>query len=129
MNQQLADRLKHSLILGDGAMGTMLNEEMSDALCPEAINLKNEKLILSIHHQYIEAGSMMIQTNSFGGTRIKLNAYGLGEDVAKINRKAATIAREAAGEKLLVAGNIGPTGKLMQPMGDLDFEEAVSIFS
>lgn len=128
MKQVFTDKLKHSLVLGDGAMGTMLNENMKEAICPEAINMSNEEFIESIHRQYIEAGSLIIQTNSFGGTRVKLDAYGLGDQVSVINRKAAAIARKAADDKVLVAGNIGPTGKLMEPMGHLTFQDAVLIF-
>ncbi len=125
---QLLTLLKKNLILGDGAMGTILNQRVSGVTCPEAVNFSHEGIIESIHRDYIEAGSMMIQTNSFGGSRIKLDAYGLSDDVISINRKAASIARKAAGELILVAGNIGPTGKLMEPLGELTFDSAVSFF-
>lgn len=109
----------------DGAMGTMLQQAgMPSGYCPEAYNLEQPTTIAAIHQSYITAGATIIETNTFGANRIKLAHYQLQEQVAIINQTAVAIAKEAAGKKVKVAGSVGPTGKLIFPLGDLDFEEA-----
>ncbi len=76
----------------------------------------------------MEAGSDIIQTNTFGASRIKLEEYGLGDKVEEINRAAVELAKSAAKEDTIVAASIGPTGKLLEPMGDLPFSAALEIF-
>ncbi|MDU2065280.1 MAG: homocysteine S-methyltransferase family protein [Sporomusaceae bacterium] len=114
----------------DGAMGTMLQEKgMPSGYCPEAYNLENPEAIQSIHEIYIASGAQIIESNTFGANRIKLSHYGLAEKVSEINAAAVKIARQAAGTKVKVAGSVGPTGKLIAPLGDLDFETAYEVFA
>ncbi|SDK04814.1 homocysteine S-methyltransferase family protein [Natronincola ferrireducens] len=123
------NRLKDKILVYDGAMGTMLQKMgLSTNECPELYNLHHKEVIKEIHRQYIEAGCDIIQTNTFGGNKIKLSSYGHGDLVEEINKQAVIIAREAAGEEGLVAGDIGPTGKLLYPLGEVTFEEVYDGF-
>ncbi len=113
----------------DGAMGTMLQSaNLKPGDCPELLNLDQPNLIKKIHLEYISSGADIIETNTFGGNRIKLEHYGLGNRTKEINTAAAQIAKEAAGEKVKVAGSMGPTGKFIEPLGDLSFDEAYAVF-
>ncbi len=122
-------RSKAPLLL-DGAMGTMLFQRLPGfSGCFEQLNLKQPEIIRDIHRAYIQVGADIILTNTFGGSRIKLSEYGLAEQCKKINEAAARIAREAAkGNDVLVAGSIGPTGKLVRPMGDVAPRELLDSF-
>lgn len=119
-------------ILLDGAMGTMLMEaglEPGDA--PEEWNISHPERIQEIHRAYIQAGSQIFLTNSFGGTSFRLGMHGLDEQVFALNAAAGNIARQVADEadrELLVAGSIGPSGQLFAPMGKLTFDTAVEAF-
>ncbi|ARE86417.1 homocysteine S-methyltransferase family protein [Clostridium formicaceticum] len=125
----LKKMLREKVLMFDGAMGTMLQKMgLKTSQCPEIYNLENKEVIKSIHKGYIEAGCDIIQTNTFGGNRIKLSQYGFGDKVEEINRQAVALAKETAKEGNLVAGDIGPIGKLLYPLGELTFEEAYEIF-
>ncbi|RKD34180.1 homocysteine S-methyltransferase family protein [Thermohalobacter berrensis] len=123
------DALYNGLVF-DGAMGTMLIEEGLKAEdCPEKLNIEKPEIIKDIHRLYIEAGADVITTNTFGGNRIKLAEYGLEKVLKEINKNAVKIAKEAAKEKnCLIAASIGPTGKFVEPMGELSFDHAYEIF-
>jgi 5-methyltetrahydrofolate--homocysteine methyltransferase len=82
-----------------------------------------------VHRAYIEAGSDLILTCTFGGTRPRMERGGLGTRVAEANRRAVEVAREAAGDAVFVAGDIGPLGEFLAPLGTLTYEEAVDIFA
>ncbi|MGI5912392.1 MAG: homocysteine S-methyltransferase family protein [Syntrophomonadaceae bacterium] len=130
MKPKLSDLLRERVLILDGAMGTMLQEQgMRPGQCPELFGIENPRMLSSIHQQYIEAGSDIIQTNTFGGNRFKLAEYGLANRVEEINGEAVKIARQSAGNKVLVAASIGPSGKLLQPMGDVDFDQLYTAFS
>jgi len=120
-------------ILADGAMGTMLfasGLQFGDP--PEVWNVSQPEVVRRIHRGYLEAGSRIVMTNTFGGNRLRLRLHGLHERVAELNRTAAIILRaevDAAGGRALVAGDIGPTGEIMAPLGTLSDEEAVEVFA
>ncbi len=102
------------VLISDGAWGTFLQKKgMQPGECPELWNITHRSDVLDIALSYINAGADMIETNSFGGSRFKLEKYGLGERVSELNREAAAISREAAGPDKWVLGSVGPTGKLL----------------
>lgn len=119
-------------IVLDGAMGTMLMDaglESGDP--PEEWNVEFPERVAAIHRAYIEAGSQIFLTNSFGGTSFRLAMHGLDRRVKEMNAAAAKVARQTAdktGKEVLVAGSIGPSGQLFEPMGTLTFEAAAQAF-
>ncbi len=122
--------LKDRILVLDGAIGTMLQDRgLQPGQCPELFGIENPAILAEIHYQYVQAGSDIIQTNTFGGNRCKLSEYGLAEKVDEINAEAVKIARQGAKNKALVAASIGPTGKLLYPMGDVDFDYLYQVFS
>ena len=120
-------------ILADGAMGTMLflnGLQFGDP--PEVWNLTQPDVVRRIQRGYLEAGSRILLTNTFGGNRLRLGLHHLEARVAELNQTAAILLRsevEAAGNRALVAGDIGPSGAIMAPMGTLDYGEAVDVFA
>ena len=121
------------VVLADGAMGTMLFEsglQFGDP--PERWNLEYPDRVRSIHRGYLEAGSRLILTNTFGGNRFRLGLHGLEGRVAELNLAGALVARaevEAYGSEALVAGDIGPSGSILAPLGETTFEEAAAGFN
>lgn len=115
-------------ILLDGAMGTMLQASgLKLGQIPEVLSFTNEELLIDIHRQYVNSGSDIIYTNTFGGNRYKLD--GCGYTVEQIVKKGIENARKACeGTDCMVALDIGPIGKLVEPTGDLKFEEAYDIY-
>jgi 5-methyltetrahydrofolate--homocysteine methyltransferase len=119
-----------SVIVADGAMGTMLQEAgLPSGTPPEGWLLANAEAVRQVHRAYIDAGSDLILTCTFGATRPRLERSGLSDRLSEINRRAVEIAREAAGDEVFVAGDIGPTGELLEPLGELSYEEAVDVFA
>jgi methionine synthase I (cobalamin-dependent) len=118
------------LIIMDGATGTQLQQMgLPAGMAPELWNLQNPAAVKQHYQAYVAAGADAILTNTFGGTRPRLDMEGHGHLVHEINVAAAKLAREVAGEEVLVLGSIGPTGMLMQPMGELTYEKAVEYFA
>ena len=118
------------VIVADGAMGTMLqNAGLPPGTAPEGWLLENSQAVVAVHRAYLDAGSDMILTCTFGATRPRLERSGLGDRLEEINRRAVEIAREAAADEAFVAGDIGPMGEFLAPLGDLSYEEAVDIFA
>ena len=113
----------------DGAMGTMLQEAgLPSGACPELWNIEKPTAITTIHKRYIDSGADIIETNTFGANRIKLTHYGLQDKVSLLNHAAVSAARAACGPNTKVAGSVGPTGKLIAPLGDLTFDYAYEVF-
>jgi 5-methyltetrahydrofolate--homocysteine methyltransferase len=118
-------------VLLDGGMGTLLQDSGLEAGVPgELWNLENPDAVRAAHAAYAEAGARLLTTNTFGGTRPRLDLHGLGDRVGEVNRTAAQLARSVADEHgLLVAGDLGPTGELLAPLGNLTREEAQALFA
>jgi len=119
-------------VLADGAMGTMLfSAGLQFGDPPEVWNLSHPDVVRRIHRAYLEAGSRILMTNTFGGNRLRLGLHKLENRVTELNQTAAVLLRaevDAAGGQALVAGDIGPTGAIMEPTGTLPYEEAVDTF-
>jgi methionine synthase I (cobalamin-dependent) len=123
---------KKSVLLADGATGTNLFEMgLQSGDPPEMWNEEHPDRIHALHHAFVEAGSDIILTNSFGGTRRRLALHKLDGRVKELNALAARNARvvaDGAGRPVVVAGSVGPTGDLFAPLGPLTEEEAVDVF-
>jgi 5-methyltetrahydrofolate--homocysteine methyltransferase len=129
MKPNLIESCKTTSIVCDGAMGTQLIQRgMTTGECGMRWNAERPDDILAVHRAYREAGCRLIITNSFGGTRSMLDRHGLGAMTAEWNRRAAEIAREAAGPEGWVLGDVGPFGDFLEPMGDTTEGELEGIF-
>ncbi|WP_337171456.1 bifunctional homocysteine S-methyltransferase/methylenetetrahydrofolate reductase [Gemmatimonas aurantiaca] len=118
------------VVVFDGAMGTMLYARgVFINQCYDELVLRSPDLVRDVHAAYAKAGAEVLETNTFGANRTKLAQYGLEEQVEAINRRAAELAREAAGEHRLVAGAVGPLGVRLEPYGPTSREDARAIFA
>src|SRR5436853_748409 len=129
------------VIVFDGGMGATLEQFDLDlerdyrlpGRCHEALVLNRPDVIQGVHESMVEAGAEVVETDTFQGSRIKLDEWGLGEHTLEINTKAAEIARKAAGDERFVAGSIGPTGFLPASddptLGDISFGKLVEVFT
>jgi methionine synthase / methylenetetrahydrofolate reductase(NADPH) len=125
--QAIADE---HVYLFDGAMGTMLySKGVFINRCFDELNLRGSEIVLEVHKQYVKAGAEILETNTYGANRVKLSAFGLGEELRDINLAAVEIARRAAGNSVYVAGAIGPLGIRIEPYGPMALEEARNTFS
>lgn len=126
--QKIQHIIRRRVLILDGATGTELQARgMPHGVSPELYSLNNSEIIRSVHRGYLEAGSDIIFACTFGANRFKLAQYDV-TDVRGVNRKLAGTAREAAGSRGLVAGDIGPTGRFVEPFGDIGFEAAVACY-
>ncbi|MDH5588528.1 MAG: homocysteine S-methyltransferase family protein [Gemmatimonadota bacterium] len=118
-----------SPILADGATGTELQRSgVEPGGCLEALNVERPDVVLALHRSYLDAGSDLVTTNSFGGTRLRLRLHDMEGRAAEFNRAAARLAREAAGDDAFVLGDVGPTGSILAPLGDVTPDEAYDAF-
>lgn len=116
----LLEAIKTRVLLSDGAMGTQLQRAgLEPGGCGESWNLDHPDRVLAIQRGYVNAGSDILLTNTFGGCRIMLNRHEQGERTAEINRAAVAVARQALGGRGFVLGDIGPFGGLMEPYGEI----------
>ncbi len=123
-------RLRNSILIADGAMGSQLHEAVGPQRCFEELNATQPEAVFRVHQAYIEAGAHIIETNTFGANRLKLAATGLGEEVQRLNHRGVKVAREAregAAREILIAGSIGPLGVLRQSR-EVPEEEMSDIF-
>ncbi len=117
------------VVVFDGAMGTMLYARgVFINQCYDELVIRAPDLVREVHAAYVKAGADVIETNSYGANRIKLAQHGLEGQVAEINRRAAEIARTAAGDERLVAGAIGPLGVRLEPYGSTSRDDARALF-
>jgi len=131
MRSKLLDTLKERPLLGDGAMGTQLQEAgLESGGCGEAWNLDAPDRVETIQRCYVEAGSDCLITNTFGGSRIMLERHMANPDVVGINQAAVEVARRAFGDRDgFVLGDIGPFGGLMEPYGEITRAEVERAFA
>ncbi len=129
MRELFLQRLEKRIIVCDGAMGTMLySKGVSFHRCFDELNLSAPQLVKEVHLGYIKAGAELIETNTFGATRLRLEKFNLGDKVREINLGGARLAREVAGDDLYVAGAVGPLGVRLEPLGSTSLEEARAAF-
>src|SRR5580698_9918129 len=126
---EFREQLSRRVVVADGAMGTMLySRGVFINRCFDELNLSSPDLVHQIHQEYVKAGSEIIETNTYGASRLRLGAFGLGERVRDINHAGVRIAREAAKEQAWVAGAVGPLGVRIEPLGPTSFAEARAAF-
>ncbi len=123
------DALRTRVLVCDGAMGTMLyGKGIFINRCFESLNISQPDLVTGVHREYLAAGADVIETNTFGASRVKLRGFGLGDEVHAINLAGARLARAAAGDHAYVAGAIGPLGVRIEPWGKTGVDEAREFF-
>jgi 5-methyltetrahydrofolate--homocysteine methyltransferase len=124
----ILSRLGRDVLVIDGAFGTMLQRAgIPPEQCPEQLNLTAPEIVSGIHHDYVLAGADCVTTNSFGGSRPKLDEYGLGDQVVELNRAAVRVARESGAQHVLA--DVGPTGLVLEPLGTASFEHVFAAFA
>ncbi|UCF68129.1 MAG: homocysteine S-methyltransferase family protein [Acidobacteriota bacterium] len=128
--RRLMERLRSGeVLLVDGALGTMLIARgLAPGRCPESINLERPQWLVEIARAYREAGADVLTANTFGGSPLSLERYGLAEDTEAIQRAAIRATREAAGDEAFIAVSCGPSGRLMKPYGDTEPDEVSDSF-
>ncbi len=131
MTTTVLDLVKERVVLLDGGMGTeLIKNGFPQGECPESWNVEKPEIVRKIHLSYYDAGSDVVLTNSFGGSKIKLASHGLEDKCHDLNYAAAQLATEAKPEGRFVAGSMGPTGKFLKPHGEYteeEFEEAYGV--
>jgi len=129
MMSPLLEKLKETPLLFDGAMGTMLMKAGQGSLkTPILLNLDEPELVTDIHRQYYSAGADVVITNTFGGSPLKLVADGLEQQMVELNREAVKLTRQACPDGKFVAGDIGPSGKMLKPLGEVAPEDMLDNF-
>ena len=123
-------RLKEKGYLAlDGAMGSNLFQlGLISGDSPESWNLEHPDRVKKVHQAFVQSGSDVILTNTFGGNRHRLKLHQLENQVIELNRAAVKLARECAGDSVMVAGSIGPTGEIIEPLGSLSVKDAEAAF-
>lgn len=129
MTKQEFATLTSSLTLLDGATGSnLMAAGMPKGVCTEKWILDNKEIILRLQKAYAAAGSQIIYAPTFGGNRINLKKHGLEDRLIELNRELVALAREAAGNTAYVAGDVTTTGEMLEPFGDLTYEDALETY-
>jgi len=129
MSQLLSKLSNNNILLLDGALGTVLHQRgLEPGACPESLNAQRPEMVQTVIAEYVAAGSDIVETNSFGGTRYQLGHYGLEDKVFEYNKLAAEISKKAAADHALVAGSIGPTGQFLKPLGNVSQTDMYQAF-
>jgi len=130
IKEEIKEQLNKRPLLLDGAMGTMLQAYgLKSGECSEEWNISHSQVVQKIHQEYIKAGADVILTNTFGANRVKLSSFGRENNILKINETAVNIAKGAIDKerslekRIFIAGSVGPTGKILEPYGDLKVSE------
>ena len=126
------EALEKGILISDGAMGTMLQSKgLTDGGAPELWNVENPEAVESVLEEYAAAGANLITTNTFGGTRGRLQMHGLEDRLFELNKAGAEIARKVADRHpgCFVMGDVGPSGELMEPMGTMTPDQAKDLFA
>jgi 5-methyltetrahydrofolate--homocysteine methyltransferase len=128
--ESLIDRIKRGEILvADGAMGTMLFESgLNPGDCPEKLNIEKPELLEGIARKYLDAGADILQTNTFGGSPLKLEQYGLADKTEEINVASVEAVRSVVGDRAYVSASCGPSGMILKPYGDCEPDELTESF-
>ena len=125
----LTERIEGGVLLLDGAMGTQLFARGVEAgKCNDYLNIESPDIVLDVHNCYLRAGSDAIITNTFGANKCALRRHGFDTEVVRINKAAAELARNAAGEDNYVLGDVGPSGEFLEPIGLLKPEDLKQAF-
>jgi 5-methyltetrahydrofolate--homocysteine methyltransferase len=119
--QPLLERIREATpLIADGAMGTMLLDRgLEPGAPPERMTLERPEVLRDVAAAYLAAGADIVETNTFGASRLKLQSAGLGADIERCNRDAVGIVRDVVGQRAYVAGSVGPCGRLLEPYGDV----------
>ncbi|HEX8983891.1 MAG TPA: bifunctional homocysteine S-methyltransferase/methylenetetrahydrofolate reductase [Bryobacteraceae bacterium] len=126
---EFKEQLARRVLIADGAMGTMLYARgVFINKCYDELNLSAPSMVREIHEEYVKAGAEILETNTFGASRMRLAGYGFADRLREINRAGVRIAREAAQEQAFVAGAVGPLGVRIEPLGPTSFAEARAVF-
>jgi methionine synthase / methylenetetrahydrofolate reductase(NADPH) len=129
MLKPVLEYLEDNIIVADGAMGTQLYAKgVFLNRCFDELNLSNPSLVREVHQEYLWAGSELLETNTFGANRLKLEPHGLADRVAAINAAGVRLAREVARDSAYIAGSVGPLGTRVEPLGRLSLVEARRVF-
>jgi len=126
---QLKSKLGTTLLISDGAMGTILSAGGHAGRALELLNIEQPDLVRAAHHAYVEAGSDLTLTNTFQGNSVTLARHGLADRLVELNAAAVTLAREAAGDAVFVGGDMGPTGQILEPYGEFPIDTAREAFA
>ena len=130
MRETIINAIEKGIVLLDGGMGTeLIASGFSQGACPESWNVEKPDVVQKIHKSYFDAGSDAVLTNSFGGSKIKLEAYHLGDRCYELNLAAARNATEVRPEGKFVGGSMGPIGKFLKPVGEYEEEQFESAYA
>src|SRR5271154_5046316 len=124
------DRLRDSILVADGARGSLLYEFVGPQRCVDELNTLDAEAVFHVHQRYLEAGAQVIETNTFGANRHKLGQFGMADRAVELNHRGVKIAREAreaAKHEVLIAGSIGPLG-IVQHVRELPEDQILAIF-